>query len=149
MSILDTTIGQQLNPLVKPPITQEQLRRYSEASGDFNPIHLDEQAAQQVGLDGVIAQGMLSMAFLGQLVNQQIAGIPGARIKHLKVRFLNMVRLGDTLTCQGIVKAQTINDDLSRSIAIECWAQNQQGDKVTTGEAVVIIPVVSNNESRI
>ncbi len=59
MSILDTTIGQQLNPLVKPPITQEQLRRYSEASGDFNPIHLDEQAAQQVGLDGVIAQGML------------------------------------------------------------------------------------------
>ncbi len=140
MSILDTTVGQPLSPLVKPPITQEQLHRYSEASGDYNPIHLDEQAAQRVGLDGVIAHGMLSMAFLGQFVNQQIADIQGARIEHLKVRFLNMVRLGDTLTCHGVVKAQTTHDDLNQSIAIECWAQNQDGIKVTTGEAVVLIP---------
>jgi acyl dehydratase len=143
MSILDTTVGQPLSSLIKAPITQEQLHRYSEASGDYNPIHLDEQAAQRVGLDGVIAHGMLSMAFLGQFVNQQIAGIPGARIAHLKVRFLNMVRLGDTLTCHGVVKAQTTHDDLSQSIAIECWAQNPKGDKVTTGEAIVMIPVAS------
>jgi acyl dehydratase len=143
MSILSKAIGQQLSPLVKPPITHEQLRRYAEASGDYNPIHLDEQAAQRVGLDGVIAHGMLSMAFLGQFVNQQIADIPGARIEHIKVRFLNMVRLGDTLTCQGVVKTQTTNDDLSQSIAIECWAQNEKGHKVTAGEAVVIILVAS------
>ena len=149
MSILGTAIGQQLTPLVKPAITQEQLRRYAEASGDYNPIHLDEQAAQQVGLAGVIAHGMLSMAFLGQFVNRQIADIQGARMEHLKVRFLNMVRLGDTLTCQGVVKAQTTIDDLSQSIAIECWAQNQKGDKVTTGEAVVIIPGASTNEASI
>jgi acyl dehydratase len=149
MSILDITMDQQLSPLVKPPITQEQLRRYAEASGDYNPIHLDEQAARQVGLDGVIAHGMLSMAFLGQFVTQQIAIIPGARIEDLKVRFLNMVRLGDTLTCQGKVKARTTRDDLSQSIAIECWAQNQEGDKVTIGEAVVIIPAVAENEVKI
>ncbi len=148
MSILDTAIGQPLSPLVKPPITQEQLRRYSEASGDYNPIHLDEQAAQRVGLDGVIAHGMLSMAFLGQFVNQQIADIPGARIEHLKVRFLNMVRLGDTLTCLGVITDSTTHEDLSQSIAIECWAQNQDGIKVTTGEAVAIIPVASRNEER-
>src|SRR5579859_2023552 len=143
MSILSITVGQELSPLVKPPITQEQLRRYADASGDHNPIHLDEQAAQRVGLDSVIAHGMLSMAFLGQFVNQQIADIPGARIEHLKVRFISMVRLGDTLTCLGVVKSQTTQDDLSQSIAIECWAQNQDGNKVTTGEAVVIIPVAS------
>jgi acyl dehydratase len=147
MSILNTAVGQQLSPLVKPAITQEQLRRYAEASGDFNPIHLDEQAAQRVGLEGVIAHGMLSMAFLGQFVNQQIADIPGARIEHLKVRFLNMVRLGDTLTCHGVVKAQTTNDDFSQSITIECWAQNEQGEKVTAGDAVVIIPVASRKEA--
>ena len=146
MSILSTAIGQQLISLVEPAITVEQLRRYAEASGDYNPIHLDEQAAQQVGLDGVIAHGMLSMAFLGQFVNQQIAEIPGARMEHLKVRFLNMVRLGDTLTCQGVVKAQKTNDDFSQTVAIECWAQNQKGNKVTTGEAVVIIPRASINE---
>jgi acyl dehydratase len=149
MSILDITIDQQLSPLVKPPITQEQLRRYAEASGDYNPIHLDEQAARQVGLDGVIAHGMLSMAFLGQFVTQQIATIPGARIEDLKVRFLNMVRLGDILTCQGTVKARTTREDLGQSIVIECWAQNQKGDKVTIGEAVVIIPAVTENEVKV
>ncbi len=149
MSILDTTIDQHLTPLVKPPITQEQLRRYSEASGDFNPIHLDEQAARQVGLDGVIAHGMLSMAFIGQFVNQQIDTIPGARIEHLKVRFLHMVRLGDALTCQGKVNTRTAHGDLNQSIMIECWAQNQNGDKVATGEAVVMIPAVSRNEVKV
>ncbi len=145
MSILDTAIDQLLNPMVKPPITQEQLRRYAEASGDYNPIHLDEQAAQQVGLDSVIAHGMLSMAFLGQFVKQQIADIPGARIEHLKVRFHNMVRLGDTVTCHGKVTNHTTREDHSQVIAIDCWAQNQKGDKVTIGEAVVIIPAESRN----
>jgi len=149
MSILGIAVGQELSPLVKPPITQEQLRRYADASGDYNPIHLDEQAAHRVGLDSVIAHGMLSMAFLGQFVNQQIADIPGARIAELRVRFINMVRLGDTLTCLGVVKSQAINDDLSQSVTIECWAQNQKGDKVTTGEAVVIVPLASRKETSV
>ncbi len=149
MSILDTSIDQLLNPLVKPPITQEQLRRYAEASGDYNPIHLDEQAAQQVGLDGVIAHGMLSMAFLGQFVKQQIADIPGARIEHLRVRFHNMVHLGDTITCHGKVTNRTTREDRSQAITMDCWAQNQKGDKVTIGEAVVIIPAESRNEVKV
>jgi acyl dehydratase len=149
MSILDRAVGQELSPLVKPSIAQEQLRRYADASGDYNPIHLDEQAAHRVGLDSVIAHGMLSMAFLGQFVNQQIADIPGARIAELRVRFINMVRLGDTLTCLGVVKSQAINDDLSQSITIDCWAQNQKGDKVTTGEAVVIVPLASRKETSV
>jgi acyl dehydratase len=149
MSILGIAVGQELSPLVKPPITQEQLRRYADASGDHNPIHLDEQAAHRVGLDSVIAHGMLSMAFLGQLVNQQLADIPGARIAELRVRFINMVRLGDTLTCLGVVKSQAINDDLSQSVTIGYWAQNQKGDKVTTGEAVVIVPLASRKETSV
>lgn len=149
MSNFDVVAGQELVPLVKPPITQEQLRRYAEASGDFNPIHLDEQAAHRVGLDGVIAHGMLSMAFLGQFVNQQIAGIPGARLERLRVRFMDMVRLDDTLTCHGVVKSKTIDDDLSESVMVECWAQNQKGDKVTAGEAVVVVPNTQRNEASV
>jgi len=149
MSNFDVAAGQELVPLVKSPITQEQLRRYAEASGDFNPIHLDEQAAHRVGLDGVIAHGMLSMAFLGQFVKQQIAGIPGARLERLRVRFMDMVRLGDTLTCHGVVKSKTIDDDLSESVTLECWAQNQKGDKVTAGEAVVVVPNTQRNEASV
>lgn len=139
MSVLDATIGHTLPPLVKPPIEQELLNRYAEASGDHNPIHLDPAAARRVGLDGVIAHGMLSMAFLGQFVNQQIADTPGARVEKLKVRYIGMVRPGDTLTCLGHVKARSENEQAT-VITLECWAQNQRGEQITTGEAVVLAP---------
>src|SRR5258708_24811361 len=139
MSISEATIGQSLSPLVKPPIAQEQLKRYAAPSGDFNPIHLDEEAARSVGLDGVIAHGMLSMAFLGQFINQHIATIPQAQLTHLHVRFASMVRLGDILTCQGIVKQRSLADDGRESVLIECWAQNQKGTTVTAGEATVTL----------
>ena len=146
MSILNKATGGELIPLVKPPITQEQLQRYAEASGDHNPIHLDEEAAHRVGLDSVIAQGMLSMAFLGQFINQQISDVPQAYLTQLKVRFVSMVRLGDTITCHGIVKAHSTEDNEHKFVTIECWAQNQKGEKVTTGEAVVSIPLQLNEE---
>ena len=139
MSISGSTIGQSLSPLVKPPIEQEQLHRYAAASGDYNPIHLDPAAARRVGLDDVIAHGMLSMAFLGQFVNQQIAGEPGARVGRLKVRYIGMVRLGDTLTCLGKVAARA-EEEKETAITLECWAQNQRGEQVTAGEAVVYVP---------
>jgi acyl dehydratase len=130
--------------MVKPPIMQEQLRRYAEASGDYNPIHLDEEAAHRVGLDSVIAHGMLSMAFLGQFIEQQMVDIPSAHLAQLKVRFVNMVRLGDTLTCHGTITGRSskgeAHDNKGSEIIIECWAQNQKGEKVTTGEAIVSIP---------
>ena len=140
MNLLSTAIGEELTPLVKPPITQEQLQRYAEASGDFNPIHLDEAAAHRVGLDSVIAHGMLSMAFLGQFVNQQIAAEPDAFLTQLKVRFSNMVRLGDTLTCLGTLKARTRTANDRVEVQLECWAQNQKGERVTSGEATVSLP---------
>ena len=139
MSIFDTVVRQELPIMVQHPITQDQLNRYAEASGDFNPIHLNEEAARRVGLDGIIAHGMLSMAFLGQYISLLIASDPQALIANLKVRYLGMVRLGDTLTCCGVVK-NSASSDGHTTIAIECWAQNQRGEKVTAGEADVVVP---------
>jgi acyl dehydratase len=145
MSIIDAAVGDALLPMVKPPITLEQLRRYAEASGDRNPIHIDEEAAHRVGLDSIIAHGMLSMAFLGQYVMQQIAGIADAEFADLRVRFTNMVRLGDTLTCHGLIKARE-SIETRDAITLECWAQNQAGEKVTVGEAIVFVPSLQRNE---
>ncbi|MCL6477558.1 MAG: MaoC family dehydratase N-terminal domain-containing protein, partial [Peptococcaceae bacterium] len=44
-----------------------QLRQFAEASGDFNPVHIDVAYARRAGLDGVVAQGMLTMAQLGAM----------------------------------------------------------------------------------
>ncbi len=112
-------------------MTKVQLVKYAGASGDYNLIHTDDETARRMGLDGVIAHGMLSMGFLGEYA----AAIAGPQqVRRLKVRFGAMVRPGDELTCGGIVRR--VED--GRAV-LELWAQNQNGDRVTTGEAEVEI----------
>jgi len=77
------------------------------------------------------------MAFLGQFAEQQIADTPEAFVAQLKVRFSGMVHLDDTLTCLGTVIANNAESAGLRTVTIECWAQNQKGEKVTSGEAIL------------
>jgi len=128
--------GTLLPPLVKEPVTKVQLVKYAGASGDYNLIHTDDETARSVGLDGVIAHGMLSMGFLGQYLTQ-LAG--PENIRRLKVRFRKMVRPGDTLTCKGRVTAIREEGSEKRAL-LEIWAENQHGEAVTSGEGEVIIP---------
>jgi acyl dehydratase len=94
----DVNIGDVLPELRKGPITATQLVRYSGASGDFNPIHTIPDVARSVGLDGVIAHGMLIMAFGGQLLTNWAGP---ASIRKYKVRFSGMTRPSEELMCRG------------------------------------------------
>ena len=127
--------GSVLPDLRKPPITKLQLVKYAGASGDYNLIHTDDETARRVGLDGVIAHGMLSMAFLGEYLCW-LAGPESVR--RLSVRFVAMVVPGDTLTCRGRVKERTTGSAGSR-LQLEVWAENQRAERVTVGEAEVEI----------
>jgi acyl dehydratase len=128
------SVGSELPELRKDPITKLQLVKYAGASGDFNLIHTDDETAKRVGLDGVIAHGMLSMAFLGQYCCW--LGGPES-VRRLTVRFAEMVRPGDVLTCRGRVKSR--NDGAGkRCLTLEIWAENQRAQPVTTGEAELV-----------
>lgn len=125
--------GDAIPDLVKEPISKLQLLRYAGASGDFNLIHTDVETARSVGLGGVIAHGMLSMGFLGQL----LTGFAGpAGVRRLKVRFSHMVRLGDVITCRGVVREVTPATSRAR-VVLDVWAENQAGERVTMGEGEV------------
>ena len=65
--------------------TTEQIDAYAEASGDRNPIHLDDAFARSVGLPGRIAHGMLQMGVAGTLAAEAAGGV--ARLKRLQCRF--------------------------------------------------------------
>ncbi|HEX2074442.1 MAG TPA: MaoC/PaaZ C-terminal domain-containing protein [Geodermatophilus sp.] len=80
----DVTVGTDLPEQVHP-VTRADLVRYAGASGDFNPIHWNERVATGVGLPGVIAHGMLTMALAGRAVTGW-AGDPGALVEY-HVRF--------------------------------------------------------------
>jgi len=127
--------GRALPDLRKPPITKLQLVKYAGASGDYNLIHTDDETARSVGLEGVIAHGMLSMAFLGEYLCW-LAGPESVR--RLSVRFNEMVRPGDILTCRGRVKERTTRD-AAVQLQLEVWAENQRAERVTIGEAEVDI----------
>jgi len=131
----DLESGSDLPDLGKAPITKMQLVRYAGASGDYNMIHTDDETARKVGLDGVIAHGMLSMAFLGEYLCW-LAGPESVR--RLSVRFIAMVKPGDTLTCRGRVKERQTNA-AGRRLELEVWTENQQAERVTVGEAEVQI----------
>lgn len=103
----DVSVGGELPELSKGPITETQLVRYSGASGDFNPIHSVPKVAQMVGLDGVIAHGMLIMAYAGQLITDW-AG-PGA-VRQFKVRFSGMTKPGETVICRGEITEKVEQD---------------------------------------
>jgi acyl dehydratase len=132
----DVKVGDELPPLVKGPIQQIQLTRYAGASGDFNPIHQDDEFARAAGMGGVFAHGMLSMGFVGQLVTDWAGA---GQVRKLGVRFAGLVRLKDTITCRGRVLAKSSKDDVNL-VDLEVWADNDKGDKVVTGKATVALP---------
>lgn len=136
VALKDLQLGAEVPPLAKAPVSKVQLLKYAGASGDYNLIHTDVETAKAMGLGDVIAHGMLSMGFLGQF----LAGLAGAEnVRRLQVRFTAMVRLNDVLTCRGVVKSITAQADGRSLVALEIWAENQKGGKVTAGEGEVYL----------
>jgi acyl dehydratase len=116
-------------PEVAETIERLDLIRYAGASGDFNPIHWSDEIARAVGLPGVIAHGMYSMAVAARMVSGW-AGDPAA-IKRLKVRFSAMIEPGQTLTANGEVAE--VDDG---RVLVRFHAEDEKGEKVLSkGEA--------------
>ena len=128
---VDPTSVQPGDPLPEVAETSERMDRvrYAGASGDFNPIHWNDEVARAVGLPGVIAHGMYSMGVAARMVTAW-AGDPGA-IKRLKVRFSTMIEPGQTLT----VKGEVAEVDGGR-VLVRFHAEDSKGEKVLSkGEA--------------
>lgn len=86
-------------------IDDDQTYRYAEASGDRNPIHIDEEFAKNMaGLPGIIVHGMCTMAFASKAVLDAVCGGDPERLKRLKVRFSKPVLPGQTVTTRGWVE---------------------------------------------
>jgi acyl dehydratase len=101
--------------------TKEQIAAYAKASGDVNPIHLDDDFARTVGLPGVIAHGMLQMGLMAT-VAAQAAGGPD-RLRRLYCRFAGMVVPGDTVTFSAEPAIEG---------KLDLRAVNQRGEQVLT-----------------
>ena len=111
------TVGQELAPHTFI-INRKKLVIYAEASGDRNPIHLNEEIAKSVGLENVIAHGMYTMGLAGQYVSA-IAG--SANVREFSARFTKPVVVPADTDVELIVSA-TVAEVNSDSIRLEITA---------------------------
>ena len=126
--------GKSLGPVVKH-ITQETINLYAEASGDFNPIHVDESFAAKTPLGGTIAHGMLSLAYVSEMMTSAFgpSWISGGK---LRAKFKQSARPGDTLTISGRVNCIDRKDDVSYvDCGFEC--RSQKDEVIMAGEATI------------
>ena len=115
-----------VEPVVKY-ITQESINRYADATGDYNPIHVDEAYARATPFGGTIAHGMLVLA-----QDWRASG-------RLKVRFKGPARPGDTVTAQATPRAARAGGQGGvLEYAVEC--RNQRGETLISGTAEVRVP---------
>jgi len=131
-------------PPLSRRVTQEGIRRYAEASGDYNPIHVDEEYARTTPFGGTIAHGMLVLAYLSEMMAAAFGDdwLAGGR---LKVRFRAPARPGDTLTARAETRrarlpdgqARQVSDDRVLEYGIECC--NQRGEALVSGTAEVVV----------
>ncbi|UTR11916.1 dehydratase [Evansella sp. LMS18] len=127
-----------------PPVTQEQLIQYAGASTDFNPIHTIEKRAQEFGLPGVIAHGMLTMAFMGKAFSPFVE--KGAFLQDFHSRFKAKVFEGDSIT---IWTEQTLDPGSKKDETLfhfKISAVNQHGKEVAEGSASLNLSCVKDKE---
>lgn len=127
---MELKAGSPIAAIPHAPVTAEQLRAYAEASGDPNPIHLDEEAAKKVGLPGIIAHGMLIAGLIAERANRFMEGDVGGSwtMTRFQTRFRAMTFLGDVISIGGSIKSSS--DD---EIVLDLQATNQRGETATTG----------------
>ena len=93
--------GMQLGEVVFGPLSRTDIARYAGASGDFNPIHIDEDYARSTGAPTVFAMGMLPAGQMAHALSDWFGG--PQHLRRYKVRFTTRVWPGDELICAGAV----------------------------------------------
>jgi 3-hydroxybutyryl-CoA dehydratase len=130
----DVRVGAVL-PELSRQVTQAGINRYAEASGDYNPIHIDEAFAASTPLNGTIAHGMLVLAYMSEMLARAFGEAWDAS-GQLSVKFRSPARPGDTLTVTGQVDS-LLNENAIVLATCSLLCRNQADEVVVSGEARV------------
>jgi acyl dehydratase len=134
----DVQVGDALPELTKGPIIKLQHVLYAGASGDFNPLHTDDDFARAAGLkEGVITHGMLVMGFVGQAITDWV---PRRCLRTFRVRFSGMTRPGDTITVAGRVRGKR-RENGENLVFCEVVASDDHGGVKIQGSFSAALPV--------
>ena len=117
-------------------ITETVINDFAKATGDFNPIHLDQTYAEKTYFKGRIAHGVLSVGYISSVLGNLLPG-PGGILLSQDVKFLAPVRIGDVITA----KAEVIELNPGKNrVKFKTTCTNQKGEVVVDGTAWSLCP---------
>lgn len=123
-------------------LTREDVQSFAALTGDFNPLHVDEDFAKKTMFQKPVVHGMLSASFISTMIGMCLPG-GGALWISQALDFLRPVYIGDTITVFAEVKQKS---SATRIIVLKIIVINQHGEEVITGESAVKILQLKNGE---
>ncbi|MEX2680397.1 MAG: MaoC family dehydratase [Candidatus Sigynarchaeota archaeon] len=124
---------------VTKTVTEADVILFAGITGDFNPMHVNEEFAKKTRFGKRIVHGCFSSGLISAVIGMKLPG-PGALYGGQTVRFNKPVFIGDTITAKAtIVEKYTKKNGELKFLRIQTDCFNQAGDKVTEGEATVIV----------
>lgn len=133
-SIQELKIGDSAQ--ISKTITEGDIELFARATGDFNPVHLDQAYAEKTMFKGRIAHGLLSVGFISTVLGNILPG-HGTIYLSQEVKFLAPVRIGDTITVKVDVLELTPEKNRAK---FRTTCINQDGEFVVDGAAWVMPP---------
>ena len=116
-------------------VTEHDVFAFADVSGDYNPLHVDEEYARRSVFGKRIAHGIISAGIISTVLGGVIPGL-GTIFVELQIRFVKPVFIGDTVTATATV-LEIINPKRVR-LLVAC--HNQNGIDVAIGNAIVVPP---------
>ena len=135
LSFDEVKIGDE-GPVISHKLTRTDLVRYAGASGDFNPMHHDEVAAQAAGQPSVFGHGMFSMGLLGTAVTDYV-GV--GNVTRYQVRFARQTWPDEVLSSKIVVMGKR-EEDGEQLIDLAVTLSNGDGEDKLVGEATAALP---------
>jgi acyl dehydratase len=125
-----------VGPVLIHTLSRADLIEYAGASGDFNPMHTDEVAAQAAGMPSVFGHGMFSAGLLATALTNWV-GV--GNLTHYRVRFVKQTWPGEVFTTRIAVTAKR-QDGGRNLVDLECSLENEVGEVKVSGEATATLP---------
>ena len=120
---------------ISKTVSDADVELFAKVTGDYNPVHLDEEFATNTRFKGRIAHGLLSAGLISAVLGTKLPG-SGSIYLSQSLRFIHPVRIGDRLTAEVIV---TDWNSSKKIVRLDTRCFNQDDVNVLTGQAVLLV----------
>ena len=129
----DLAIGMSVS--IENTVSEQDVIDFARVSGDYNPLHMDEDYAKTTQFKGRIAHGALSASYISAILGNDLPG-PGAVFMELNLKFVRPVRIGDMVTSSA-----EVIEMVERGYRVRLAVKGEvDGKIVMQGEALVMVP---------